>query len=110
MHHRHIRKRSKSLEPFPARTAGMRLLDAVVTAVGVLGPILTLPQTFKIYIGHDASGVSLITWGAYVAFSLPWILYGYMHRERPIVITYILWLIVDSSVFIGALIYGGGGM
>ena len=106
--HPHIRKRSRGLEPYPARTFWLRILDTVVMTVGILGPVFTLPQIFKIYVGHNASGISVVTWGAYVLFNIPWILYGYVHKERPLAITYALWFFVNLSVFIGALLYGGG--
>ena len=106
--HPHIRKRSRFLEPYPARTYGLRVLDMVVYTVGILGPLFTLPQIAKIYLYQDAAGVSLISWAAFTVFDIPWIVYGYVHRERPIVITYILWLIVNAIVCVGVLLYGKG--
>jgi len=104
--HWHIRKRiSASLEPFPARTTLKRFLDRVVYAVGVLGPLFTLPQIIKIYSTHSAAGVSIFSWGAFALFDIPWIIYGIVHKERPIVVTYTLWLIFNSVVVVGVLIY-----
>jgi len=80
----------------------------VVYTVGILGPLFTLPQIAKIYLYQDAAGVSLISWAAFTVFDIPWIVYGYVHRERPIVITYILWLIVNAIVCVGVLLYGKG--
>ncbi len=101
-HHLHVRKRR---EPYPARTSALRLLDGVVLVVGILGPIFSIPQILLIYVGQQAAGVSPESWAAWALLDIPWIIYGLVHRERPIVITYTLWLICNTLVFVGALLY-----
>ena len=104
--HFHIRKRvSKSLEPYPARSAWKRALDKSVYAAGVIGPIMTIPQIALIYIGQDATGVSPVSWLMWGLLDIPWIMYGVVHRERPIVLTYTLWLVCNGVVFVGAILY-----
>ncbi|MHB1086493.1 MAG: PQ-loop domain-containing transporter [Minisyncoccota bacterium] len=107
MRHLHIRKRvSKSLEPYPARTVGKRVLDGAVYAVGTLGPVMTLPQIILIYSTQEAAGISLITWLTWALFDIPWILYGFVHREMPIAVTYSLWFVANLTVALGAVLYG----
>ena len=86
----------------------MRLLDRVVLAAGIIAPFMTVPQILKIYLLQDGSGVSVISWLAYTFLDFPWILYGVAHHSRPIVVTYVLWLVMNSLVVIGALQYGAG--
>lgn len=106
-HHLHLRKRlSKGLEPFPARSRALRMLDRTVFAVGALGPLFTIPQVYKIYATQSANDLSPISWAAWALFDIPWILYGLAHREKPIVSTYILWFVCNGMVFIGAILYG----
>ena len=106
-HHLHLRKRiSKGLEPFPARTAWLRLLDRAIYAVGIVGPLATLPQIYKIYSTQDATGVAPLSWGIYALFDIPWIFYGLAHKEKPIVLTYSLWLFFNALVSAGAVVYG----
>lgn len=108
-HHLHLRKRgARGLEPFPARSSLLRLLDRIVLVVGVLGPLMTIPQILKIFLLQDAAGVSVISWGTFALFDIPWILYGLIHHDRPIFITYILWIFMNSIVVLGALMYGAG--
>lgn len=97
---------SRALEPYPARSAWKRLLDKAVYAAGVIGPVMTIPQIALIYIGQDATGVSPISWLAWALLDIPWILYGLAHKERPIVMTYSLWLVCNLLVFVGAILYG----
>lgn len=107
--HRHlaIRKRvSKHLEPYPSTHFWKRLLDTLVYTVGILGPLATIPQVYKIYAFEDATGISPLSWILWAVMDIPWILYGLAHREYPLVLTYTLWCVFNSLVFIGALLYG----
>lgn len=104
MHHYHTRRRA---EPFPARTYGMRLLDFVVYVAGIAGPLATVPQIVKIYSTQDAAGVSLMSWSIFALFDIPWIIYALVHKERPLVVCYTLWLIANVTVAVGVLLYGG---
>lgn len=105
----HLRKRkAHGLEPFPAKHPWLRLLDRVVLTVGVIGPLTSVPQILKIFILQDASGVSVLSWGIPALLDIPWIVYGIVHRERPIAISYTLWLLSNVLVVTGALMYGAG--
>ena len=109
MHHLHLRRRrAANLEPFPARTGLKRILDSIVLTIGVVGPLTAVPQVLKIYLLQDASGLSGVSWLLWAIMDIPWILYGIAHRERPIVLTYFLWFIVNTSVVFGSLLYGSG--
>ena len=66
---------------------------------------MTIPQIVVIYVGQDATGIAPISWLTWALLDIPWILYGLAHSERPIVITYTLWLVCNGLVFAGALIY-----
>ena len=104
--HLHLRKRiSKGLEPYPARSSWKRVLDKVIYAVGIIGPIMSIPQILLIYMTRDATGVAPLTWLSWAILNIPWILYGLAHKERPIVITYCLWFLCNMLVFIGAVLY-----
>ncbi|RJR14119.1 hypothetical protein C4585_00795 [Candidatus Parcubacteria bacterium] len=108
--HLYFRKRisADTLEPFPAKDLRLIILDEIVLVVGVIGPLTTIPQILKIFILQDATGVSTLSWGLSALFDIPWIMYGIVHKERPITIAYTLWLIMNLAVFVGALVYGAG--
>ncbi len=92
-------------DPYPHPDKWVRLLDKIVLAAGVLGPVMTLPQIMLIYGMKSAAGLSLISWGLYAFFDVFWIIYGIVHRERPIMIAYILWFTVNMCVVAGILMY-----
>jgi len=107
MLHLHLHKRMKrATEPYPAQSSLKGLLDTVVYAAGIIGPIMALPQVLLVYVGQDATGLSPITWFGWAVLDIPWIIYGLVHKERPIMITYTLWMVINLSVAIGAVIYG----
>lgn len=88
----------------------MRILDFVVYVAGIVGPLATIPQIYKIYSTHDAMGVSLLTWSMYALFDIPWIIYAVVHKERPLIVCYSLWFAANAVVAIGAALYGGGAL
>ncbi len=108
LHHLHQRKRAvKTAHPYPAKDWRVKVLDRIVFAAGIVGPVMTLPQLQTIYIAHQAAGVSVLSWGAFALLDVPWIVYGIVHRDRTITMTYVLWLIINTAVAVGAIMYGG---
>ena len=104
--HLHKRTRgSQALEPYPSPRFWIRLLDKMAIAAGVIGPIMTLPQIWQIYHFQDATGVSALSWGAFAILDIPFILYGFVHKNTLIQVTYVLWLVVNLIVAAGAMMY-----
>ncbi len=108
-HHYAVRKRLSAeragLEPYPSSHLWLRLLDRMVYIVGIIGPVMVLPQIYLIFSTQNASGVSAISWLSWALLDIPWIFYGLAHKQYPIVLTYLLWFICNLVVFFGALIY-----
>lgn len=82
-----------------------KILDRMIYFVGMIGPVMTLPQLKTIWIDHNASGVSAISWGTYTLTSIFWITYGFVHQEKPIIMTYIMWFIINGLVALGVILY-----
>ena len=107
LHHLHWRKRgAKKVEPYPARSWHLRLLDQAIYVVGIVGPVMMIPQLYTMYVLKQASGVSALSFGSLAGLNVVWILYGIAHQERPITITYSLWFLCNSLICLGALFYG----
>lgn len=107
IHHLHTRKRiHKKHEPYPHPNKWKRFMDKAIFAVGVFGPIMTIPQLVKIWGERNASGVSAISWGAYLITAIFWLAYGIMHREKPIIFTYSIWILLEILIITGTLLYG----
>ncbi|HED05911.1 MAG TPA: hypothetical protein ENI61_04420 [Ignavibacteria bacterium] len=107
IHHIHRRKRIyKKLEKYPSKNKGIKFLDKFLLIIAVIGPLVTLPQIIKIFTLKDATGISVISWSLFAILDIPWIVYGFVHKEKPIIISSILWFILNIIVVFGALRYG----
>ena len=106
-HHFTIRKRVyQKHEPYPHPDKFKRFFDKIIYLVGIVGPVMTIPQLMKIWIDKNAQGVSAISWMAYLLTAICWMAYGIIHKEKPIILTYVFWIILDILVVVGTLIYG----
>jgi len=81
-------------------------LDRLTFIVGIIGPFTVVPQIYSIFSTHSADGVSLATWLLIFIVTFPWILYGLAHKEKSIIVSFILWEIANLLVVLGVLIYG----
>jgi len=102
LRHKFERKQSSKKKKSSAYIA---FLDRLTFVVGVIGPFTVLPQTYAIFSTKSAEGVSLATWSLIFIVTFPWILYGLAHKEKNIIISFILWEVVNLSVVIGVLLY-----
>ncbi len=109
LYHLHRRKRihnkKKEYEPYPHPEKFKAMIDRIVYLIGVLGPALGGVQAYKIWTTKNATGVSLSLFGFNMIFNLIWITYGFLHREKPIILMYTLWFIMNLLVTIGTLLY-----
>ncbi|MBT4446311.1 hypothetical protein HOA92_06525 [archaeon] len=105
--HHHLRKRIlKNKETFPHKNKYKRFLDHIIYAIGVAGPIFTLPQLYKVWIEQNVAGVSLLSWGGFLIIAIVWLLYGIAHKEWPIIVTYSAWIAVEFPLVVGILVFG----
>jgi uncharacterized protein with PQ loop repeat len=93
---------------------GMRLthkelkeLNKAIMIVAIVEPLTTLPQIIDVFTKSNVSAVSVLTWGLYALFEVVWVIYGLAIKNRPIVITNILWIVMDLAVVMGVLIRQG---
>jgi MtN3 and saliva related transmembrane protein len=87
----------------PSHKAGA--FDFLVYAVSILGPLSTIPQIWKILLTHDASDVSFITWLSGAIIAAIWLIYGLKKKENPLILTNLLWLILNAVVVLQILYY-----
>jgi MtN3 and saliva related transmembrane protein len=103
LHHVHKRKRRLEKYPHPNKLKG--LLDRWIYVVGVAGPLMTIPQLYTLWSTRDAGSLSLSTWSAYLVIAIIWIIYGILHKEKPLVAMYTAWLLIHISVVVGIIIF-----
>lgn len=104
----HVSKRkraNKKFEDYPHPENHKAIFDKIILILAAMWPLANLPQALQVHLTKDVSGLSLISWSAYVFFTIPWIIYGFLHKEKLIQFAYIANLILYLSVVIGILIY-----
>lgn len=80
-------------------------IDRAMLGIGIFGPIATIPQVLTIYIDKQVAGISVISWMFYSISALLTLAYGIVHGLRPLIVSSILWLIVDIIIIVGCIIY-----
>jgi len=99
----HLRNHSNKKKD--SHGARAKFMDDLMYVVALIAPIMTIPQLLQVWAHKQTQGVSLLTWGAYASVSLLWLIYGFVHKEKPFILTQFLLLILDSLIVIGVLFY-----
>jgi uncharacterized protein with PQ loop repeat len=99
------------MAPDPATpSAHASISDAVLRralgGMSVFTIVMTVPQIWTIWIGHEAAGVSILSWSAYLLSALLWFWHGLRKHDRNIYLPCIGWIGADSAVIVGAFVYG----
>jgi len=81
-------------------------VDRIIYAVACIEPLFSVPQAYEIFRAHSAVNVSIVTWIGYEAMTAIWVWYSIVHRDKLLLLYQGLFLVIDGSIIVGALIYG----
>ena len=81
------------------------VLSRVLGSMSVFTLLMTVPQVLAIWVGHQAAGVSVVSWSAYLLSAVLWFWYGFEKRDKNIYLPCVGWVGMDAAVIAGALIY-----
>lgn len=98
------------MAPDPATPAGdherpATAFNRVLGGMSVFTMLMTVPQVLTIWVGHQAAGVSVVSWTAYLLSAVLWFWYGFRKRDKNIYLPCIGWIGLDVAVIAGALVY-----
>ena len=82
------------------------LVKRLLGTLSIFTLVMTVPQALTIWVGHRAAGISILSWGAYLVSAAVWLCYGLQKRDKNIYLPCLGWIMADSAVIIGALVYG----
>ena len=74
------------------------ILRRVLGAMSIFTIVMTVPQIWTIWTGHQAAGVSVLSWSAYLVSALLWFWHGVRKRDKNIYLPCIGWIAADSAV------------
>ena len=80
-------------------------LRRVLGFMSVFTMLMTIPQVLTIWVGHQAAGVSVLSWGAYLLSAALWFWYGLKKRDKNIYLPCIGWIGLDAAVIVGAVVH-----
>ncbi len=89
----------------PGGPVSAQPLERMLNLLSALTLLMTVPQVLVIWIGHNAGGVSLVSWLSYLIAACLWFIYGLRKHDKSIYLACIGWIILDSAVVIGVVMY-----
>jgi uncharacterized protein with PQ loop repeat len=95
------------MAPDPMNPAGSSemALRRILGGMSLFTMVMTVPQVLTIWVGHQAAGVSVVSWSAYLLSAILWFCYGLQKRDKNIYLPCIGWAGLDTAVIVGAVIY-----
>lgn len=83
----------------------LEAIDYIVRFFMIATPLAEVPQAYNIYHLHSAREVSIITWTFFAISSVVWLIYAVKHNVLPLAVASSLYLVVESTVVVGVIIY-----
>jgi len=81
------------------------ILKYLIYLCAVCGPLLTIPQIYIIWLHKNSQGIVVLSWLGYLLIAIIWIIYGVAYKNKSVVLSSTLWVIVECIVIIEALHY-----
>jgi len=81
-------------------------IDKALSIMAFVGPTLSLSQVFQIFATKSAADLSLSSWLGYQVLAILWLIYGITHKEKLIVYYQTAWIVVQSVIILGIILYG----
>jgi uncharacterized protein with PQ loop repeat len=81
-------------------------LRRLLGGMSIFTMLMTVPQVLTIWVGQQAGGVSLLSWGAYLASAVLWFWFGIKKHDKNIYLPCVGWIALDTAVLVGVVIYG----
>ena len=90
----HVEKAEAAIEPH---------VDRAVVTIGIVYPLAMMPQLYNVWALERTAGLSGITYGIGLAAALTWTAYGLIHRNKPIWMINLIWIVLHGAMVAGLL-------
>jgi len=81
-------------------------LEKTLRSLSVITMLMTVPQVLAVWVSQNASGVSLISWVAYLVSACLWFVYGVRKNDKTIYLACVGWIVLDAGIVIGVILRG----
>jgi uncharacterized protein with PQ loop repeat len=92
--------------PAPQTPFSDKVMSRLLGSMSIFTMLMTIPQVLTIWIGHQAAGVSLLSWSAYLVSAVLWFWHGVRTHDKNIYLACVGWIVLDIAVIVGVLVYG----
>ena len=82
-----------------------KLLNIGIYFFAITTPMFELIQALRIYTEKSSSDVSLLAWSYFLVDNIVWLIYGYVYKQKPILIMYMLYTTSELIVVAMILFY-----
>ena len=80
-----------------------KIVDKGIYVIAALGPLSAFDQVWQVWAIGNTNGVSLLMWLSWIPGAIFWLIYGLLHRDKPIILTQSLWLVMQLAIVSGLL-------
>lgn len=94
--HPHLGKNKKKLGWY---------VDHVIYIAGFFAVAVYIPQLLKVWTEKNVESLSLLTWMGFVIGSVFWILYGIVHKQKPIIFINTCLATVQAVILLGIILF-----
>ena len=91
--------------PTDSSAVSTSTLRRILGGLSIFTLLMTIPQVVTIWMNHQAAGVSIWSWSAYLVSAVLWFLYGLQKHDKNIYLACIGWMLLDVAVIVGTLLY-----
>src|SRR6266566_3015823 len=81
------------------------LLRRLLAGMSIFTLLMTIPQVATIWLGHQAAGVSILSWGAYLLSAILWFWFGLGKHDKNVYLPCVGWIVLDAAIIAGAIVY-----
>ena len=92
--------------PADVTSRSQTVFSRLLGGMSVFTMLMTVPQVLTIWVSHQAAGVSVVSWGAYLLSAILWFWYGLQKKDKNIYLPCVGWVGLDAAVIVGAALYG----
>jgi uncharacterized protein with PQ loop repeat len=83
-----------------------KVMGRLLGSMSIFTMLMTLPQVLTIWVSHQAAGVSLLSWSAYLVSAVLWFWHGLRTQDKNIYLACVGWIVLDAAVVVGVLVHG----
>lgn len=80
------------------------MIDRLAYLMGIVTVAVNMPQLVTVWTAPDIGGVSLVSWTGFFLGSAFWLVYGLLHRQKPIIVINAMLMTVQALIVAGILL------